>query len=280
MQAPPKRLLQPDEPSPVIVERASNGSPFVFTCEHAGTRLPRRLGDLGLDEAELHRHIAWDIGARDLARALRTRLDATLVAQIYSRLVIDCNRPLRVASSIPAVSENTEIPGNLKLTENAAQIRRREIFEPYHEAIRGELDQRERAGLKSVLVSVHSFTPVFKGVARRWHIGVLFNRYRGYADQLIGLLAEQRDLSVAENRPYSVSDDTDYTIPVHGERRGIPHVMLEIRNDLIADRSGQLEWAERLADLLPRAHAALRQPGASGATDGAGIHGPDGMATT
>jgi len=268
MQAPPEKLLQAGEAAPVNVEQATGDSPFVLTCDHAGTRLPRRLGNLGLSAAQLRRHIAWDIGAGDLAEALRLRLGATLVSQTYSRLVIDCNRPPQVAASIPVISENTAIPGNQGITAVDAEMRRREIFDPYHDAIRRQLDRRQQAGLDSVLVSVHSFTPVFKGLSRPWHIGILFNRHRALADRLLGLLAEARELKVAENRPYSVSDDTDYTIPVHGERRGIAHVMLEIRNDLIVESAGQLEWAERLADLLPRAHVALR---ASGATPAASM---------
>ena len=251
------RLLEPDEPNPVTLENESGDSVFFLTCEHAGRAFPRRLGGLGLPEAETLRHIAWDIGIGAVGRELSLLLNAAVILQTYSRLVIDCNRDPKVPSSIPEISEATEIPGNRSLDEAERAARVDAIFRPYHDAIAAALDRRAAADRASVLVALHSFTPVFKGVSRPWHVAVLFNRDPRLAHALAELLRADGSLMVGENEPYRVSDLTDYTVPVHGERRGLPHVEIEIRQDLITDPSGQREWAERLARLLPAAYAAF-----------------------
>ena len=248
-------LLDPDERDPVTVENESGDSVFFFTCEHAGRVFPRKLGKLGLLEAETLRHIAWDIGIGAVGRELSRLLNAAVILQTYSRLVIDCNRDPNVPSSIPEISENTQIPGNHGLDEAERAARVEAIFRPYHNAIAAALDRRAAAGRASVLVALHSFTPVFKGVSRPWHVAVLFNRDPRLAHALAELLRAEGDLMVGENEPYRVSDLTDYTVPVHGERRGLPHVEIEIRQDLITEPAGQREWAERLARLLPAAYA-------------------------
>jgi predicted N-formylglutamate amidohydrolase len=250
-------LLEPDEPEPVTLENEAGGSVFFLTCEHAGRVFPRRLGTLGLPEHETLRHIAWDIGIGAVGRELSRRLDAAVILQTYSRLVIDCNRDPNVPSSIPEISESTEIPGNRGLGEAARAARADAIFRPYHNAIAAALDRRATANRATALVALHSFTPVFKGVPRPWHVAVLFNRDPRLAHDLAELLRAEGDLMVGENEPYQVSDLTDYTIPVHGERRGVPHVEIEIRQDLITEPAGQREWAERLGRLLPAAYAAF-----------------------
>jgi predicted N-formylglutamate amidohydrolase len=250
-------LLEPDEPEPVTLENEAGGSVFFLTCEHAGRVFPRRLGTLGLPEHETLRHIAWDIGIGAVGRELSRRLDAAVILQTYSRLVIDCNRDPNVPSSIPEISESTEIPGNRGLGEAARAARADAIFRPYHNAIEAALDRRATANRATALVALHSFTPVFKGVPRPWHVAVLFNRDPRLAHDLAELLRAEGDLMVGENEPYQVSDLTDYTIPVHGERRGVPHVEIEIRQDLITEPAGQREWAERLGRLLPAAYAAF-----------------------
>jgi len=250
-------LLEPDEPNPVTLENESGDSVFFLTCEHAGRAFPRRLGRLGLPEAETLRHIAWDIGIGAVGRELSLLLNAAVILQTYSRLVIDCNRDPKVPSSIPEISEATEIPGNRSLDEAERAARVDAIFRPYHNAIAAALDRRAAADRASVLVALHSFTPVFKGVSRPWHVAVLFNRDPRLAHALAELLRADGSLMVGENEPYRVSDLTDYTVPVHGERRGLPHVEIEIRQDLITKPAGQREWAERLARLLPAAYAAF-----------------------
>jgi predicted N-formylglutamate amidohydrolase len=252
-------LLGPDEERPPFVVNEGGASAILLVCDHAGRKVPARLGDLGVAAPDFERHIAWDVGAEGVARRLAQSLDAVLIGQPYCRLVIDCNRPPDVASSIPEISETTPIPGNVRLDGSAREARRRAIFEPYHARIAAELDRRRAQRRAAILVAVHSFTPVYTGVSRPWQIGLLSARDRRFAEALLPLLRAEPDLAVGDNEPYDVSDETDYTIPVHGERRGIPHVGLEIRQDLIADPAGQAAWAGRLARLLPVAVAALRE---------------------
>lgn len=246
----PTTLLQAHDPSPFTIERADGRSPFLLICDHAGLALPHALGDLGVHEAERRRHIGWDIGAAALATRLCESLDAFLIRQTYSRLVVDCNRPPGSPGSIVARSEDTDIPGNVDLDPEQAQARVREIFEPYHDRIRAELDRRRDAGRPTILVSVHSFTPVFRGVARPWHLGMLYGNDARVARRLLAVIRDERRWNVGDNEPYAVTPTTDYAIPVHGEARGLPHVGLEFRQDLIEHASGQTEWAERMAGWL------------------------------
>src|SRR6185437_13466011 len=243
-------LLGVNDVDPVLEQNAEGRSPFLLTSDHYGRRIPQALGDLGLPESELLRHIAWDIGIAGLAERLAKHLDAHLIAQRYSRLVIDCNRPPHVASSIPLLSEATTIPGNEGLSREAAGMRRREIFDPYHRRIDAAIDQRLCGKRPTMLVSLHSFTPVYAGVARPWHIGTLYHRDKTLAPLLLRALRAEGDLVVGDNEPYAVGDGTDYTIPVHGEARGLVNTGIEIRQDLIADEAGQQQWAERLARIL------------------------------
>ncbi len=249
-------LLSADEPSAYALERERGSSPFFIICDHAGAVIPRRLGNLGLGGVDLQRHIAWDIGAAAVARRVAEILDACVILQTYSRLVIDCNRPIGGPGSIVDVSESTRIPGNEGLTAADADRRAREVFLPYHARIRELLDARRARAQVTLLVSMHSFTPVYLDTPRPWHAAVLFNRDRRLAGALLDLLRRNSpSLCFGENEPYAVSDTGDYAIPEYGEKRGIPHVEIEIRQDLIADAPGQAQWAERLAAALPEAGA-------------------------
>jgi predicted N-formylglutamate amidohydrolase len=248
-------LLEPDEPQPFEIGGRDGASPFLIACDHAGRALPRVLGSLGLSPEDLARHIAWDIGAGAVARRLGHLLDAIVVTQPYSRLVIDCNRPLGAPDSIVTQSERTLIPGNRHLARSDSEARARAIFHPYHDQIRSELDRRERLGRSSILVAMHSFTPLFDSLPRPWHVGVLFNRDARVAEALLRLLRRVDGLVVGCNEPYAASALTDYSLVHHGENRGIPCVEIEIRQDLISDEAGQQEWAGRLAPLLSAAVA-------------------------
>jgi predicted N-formylglutamate amidohydrolase len=246
-------LLAPDEPPAVVTLRPDGASPFLLVADHAGRRIPRKLGDLGVSESELRRHIAWDVGIEPVVRFMADELDAHAIMQPYSRLVIDCNRPFAAESSIAKISENTPVPGNVKLTDEDIAARQREIFAPYHDAITRELDRRAREDRPAFLVAMHSFTPVYKGVQRPWHAGVLYNRDSRFAAFVLRLLREEDDLVVGDQEPYKVSDDHDHTIPVHGEQRGLPHVAIEIRHDLIENESDQRAWAKRMCRVLTQA---------------------------
>ena len=251
-------LLGNAEVPPVHELNAAGRSPFLFSCDHYGRLIPRVLGDLGLPESELTRHIAWDIGIAGVADALSNHLCAHLIAQRYSRLVIDCNRPPEAPGSIPRISEATTIPGNEALGRAAAEARRQAIFDPYHRRIAGIIDRRGAKGMPTLLVSLHSFTPVYAGIARPWHVGTLYHRDTRLPPRLLKHLRAEADLVVGDNEPYAVSDDTDYTIPVHGEARGLMNSGIEIRQDLIGDPSGQRQWAERLARIFGVIEQALR----------------------
>ncbi len=246
-------LLAPDEPAPVRVTRADGASDFVLTADHAGKLIPRRLANLGVSAAELERHIAWDIGIAAVTERLSAALDAAAVLQTYSRLVIDCNRDPSWASAMPTISERTEIPGNVNLTGADRAARVGEIFQPYHDRIEQMLDARDAAGQRSVLVAMHSFTPTFKGESRAMEVGVLYFRKTRLAEVMLDLLRAEGGLTVGENAPYALTEDSDYSIPFHAERRGLEHVEIEIRQDLIATHEGQAAWADRFARLLSMA---------------------------
>jgi len=253
----PAPLLDADEPDPVMIVREHGAAAIFIACDHAGRRMPRRLGTLGLDEPDLSRHIAWDIGAWGVSLKLAAALDACTVGQFYSRLVIDCNRRPDVPSSIPEISESTVIPGNQNLTAAEREIRRASIHAPYHAALARLLEQRRAARRPTMLFAMHSFTPAYKGIARPWHAGVLFNRDDRIARIMLDLLRAEPGLVVGENEPYAVSDTTDYTVPVHAEPFHLPHVELEVRQDLIADEAGETHWAALLTRLLPIACSRL-----------------------
>ncbi len=244
------RLLAADEPPAFAIEQENGASPFLLICDHASRRIPRSLGDLGVPESDLQRHVAWDIGAAGVATRLAVTLDAFAIMQNYSRLVIDCNRPLDAPGSIVARSEATDIPGNANVDASAAAARAREIFLPYHARIAAELDRRTAMGRQTILISVHSFTPVYHGIARPWQIGMLYGRDARVAHRLLAKIRAEERWNVGDNEPYAVTATTDYAIPVHCEARGIAHVGLEIRQDLIARADGQAEWATRIAGWL------------------------------
>jgi len=250
-----------DEPPPFEIVNPKGRGRAVLTCDHASAYIPRRLGTLGLEPKDRMRHIAWDIGAAEVARRLSSRLDAPLVLAGYSRLVVDCNRPLAVADAFAERSEDTEIPGNIGIRAEERAARAETFYWPFHDSLHRLIETRVRGGAVPVLVCVHSFTPVYRGVSRRWHIGVNYRMDARVATLALAELCREADLIVGENEPYEVSLDGDYTAPVHAERRGMPHVLFEIRQDLVASEAGVQTWADRLAAAL---RPALDHGGADG----------------
>jgi predicted N-formylglutamate amidohydrolase len=240
-------MLLPDEPPPFEIVRPHATSRVVLTCDHASKRLPAALGTLGIDAADLATHIGWDIGAADVARTLSALLDATLVLTSYSRLVVDCNRPPEVESAIPEVSGGVPIPGNRGLDADVRALRVRTFHAPYHAAVAELLDERVRDRRAPVLLSIHSFTPELNGQKRPWPVALLYGRDPRLAHRFLARLRGEAGLLVGDNEPYRVSDASDFTIPVHGERRGVLHTAFEIRQDGIADAAGARRWAERLS---------------------------------
>jgi predicted N-formylglutamate amidohydrolase len=242
----------------VTAVNEAGASPIVLLCEHASNAIPVEFDQLGLPSHDLRRHIAWDIGVADLCRLLSTALDAALFLAGYSRLLIDCNRPIGVPTSIPEVSETTTIPGNLGLTDRQRQERADRFYWPFQRAVMAHLDQRQNEGRPTLVIGVHSFTPVFKGVARAWQAGVLFEpdiyvgaEKRVLGSELLAALNERNpDLHIAANQPYQIRDVSDYTVPVHGRARGLAACLIEIRQDLLADPAGIESWTARLIPAL------------------------------
>lgn len=249
-------MLTPDDPLPVRVLRETGTSAFFLTADHAGRVVPKILGQLGVSDAEMQRHIAWDIGIAAVTEQLSDLLDATAVLQVYSRLVIDCNRDPAWPTAMPEISEHTPIPGNLNLSAEAKAARVAAIFTPYHDRIGSLLDARVQR--RTILIAMHSFTPSFKGESRAMHVGMLYNKDPTLALILLDLLRQEDDLVVGDNAPYAITEDSDYGVPTHGEKRGLTHVEIEIRQDLIATQEGQKAWAQRLARLLTVADTKLK----------------------
>lgn len=240
-------LAAGEAPACEIINIEGAGS-AVVVCDHASNRIPRRLGSLGLALDDLATHIAWDPGAAEVARRLAEHLEASLVLSGYSRLVVDCNRPLESPESMARESGGTIVPGNRELTQASRAARIEALFRPYHRAIAEVLDRRSAAGRPSLLLSVHSFTPVLNGDRRPWHLAFSYGRDARLAALLLDAFSSDKDIVVGHNQPYSVDDTTDYTLPWHGERRGVPHVLIEIRQDRLATSEASAGWAARLAE--------------------------------
>jgi predicted N-formylglutamate amidohydrolase len=236
------------DPPPVTILNSAGGSPFVLVCEHASNFIPARYQRLGLPESELQRHIAWDIGAADLTRALVARLDAPAFLSGASRLLFDCNRPLISLTSIPEASE-APIPGNHRLEAAERSERARVWFMPFHAAISAHLDSRAALRRPTAVIGVHSFTPVLKGAHRPMHAGVLFAASTTFGRAIIVDLTREANVIVAENEPYRI-DDEDWTIPSHADGRDIPGVLVEIRQDQLGSPSLVDAWADRLTRAL------------------------------
>ncbi len=244
----PSRLLSPGDPEPLIVHNAGGSSSHVLVCDHAGRGIPGRLGALGLEPADLDRHIAWDIGAGALAVEIGRALDACVVRQAYSRLVVDCNRWPGREDLVPAVSDGTRIPGNVGLSAKDVQDRIAAVHTPYHAGISAVLDARHARQRPVTLVSVHSFTPVMNDTPRPWSLGVLHAGDSPLSRRMLALLRAE-GLEVGDNQPYSLGE-TDYTVPFHAQARGLDYLELEVRQDLIADAPGQARMAALLVRLL------------------------------
>jgi len=243
------RLLA-DDPPPVQHWREEGAAPVLLTCDHASNLVPRALGGLGLGEAEMRQHIAWDIGAANVTRRLAARLDAPAILAGFSRLVIDCNRDPDDRSSIPETSDGVPIPGNRGLSPAARAARRTEIFAPYHAAVARAIETRHERGTAPALVSIHSFTPVMAGRARPWHVGVLWDSDARIPGPLLAALRADPALVVGDNEPYSAREPQGYTVRHHAVARGLPHVAIELRQDLVADEAGAARWADILAAAL------------------------------
>ncbi len=240
-----------DWPEAATVINADGASDWLIICEHASAHIPQEFERLGLPEAERRAHIAWDPGAAELTRVLSERLNAVAVLANYSRLLIDLNRPVESSASIPEVSEVTTIPGNVDLDEAGRSLRIERIFNPFHDTINNILEDRLAAGRKTRIVTVHSFTPVFKGTRRPWHLGILSDASHPLAEIFRERIsARDEQLVAALDEPYQVELGDDMAIPVHGDARGLDALLLEVRNDTL-DAPGSVDaWATLIAATL------------------------------
>ncbi|WP_417424391.1 N-formylglutamate amidohydrolase [Hoeflea sp.] len=254
-------LIDPSEGTVFAIRRENGASDVVLVCEHAAHTIPRKLGTLGLEEATLKSHIGWDPGAADVAERLSEMLDAPLVMQRFSRLVYDCNRPPEAADAYPERSEIYSVPGNQNLSEEDRACRAEALYHPFHNAIDALIDSRLSAGRRVVLVTVHSFTPVYFGKPRDGLLGILHDADSRLADAMLAAVAKEKLEGVLRNYPYGADDGVTHTLKRHGLARQIANVMLEIRNDLIADAPGQELWADRIAGLLRTAISDLEEQG-------------------
>jgi len=245
-----------------LVENAGGAGPYVIVCEHASNFIPERFQDLGLGKADLARHIAWDPGALGVARMLARELDAPLVSCGVSRLVIDCNRDPAVFDAIPVRSEDTDIPGNVDLGEEERQRRISDVYGPFHADIASMVEAKRRSGPVAV-IGVHSFTPVYRGTLRPWHIGVLYDRDERLSAPVLAALRRDEALIVGANEPYSPGDRVYHTLDRHGQSQGLPSVMIEIRNDLLPTAEEEAYWGTKLASIL-KAVAASKEESSSG----------------
>jgi len=246
-------LLAPGEPAPYEIVNADGAAPVVLLCDHASRFIPSALDSLGLGQAELSRHIAWDIGIADVTRRLSEAMDAPGVLSRFSRLIVDPNRALDDPTLVPRISDGVIVPGNRDLAP--AEIRRRldAFHRPYHAAIERVIEDKVATGRNGArlpaLVSMHSFTPVIKGTERPWQIGILWNRDPRIPEPLMARLRAE-GIVVGDNQPYSGRDNHGYTLHVHAEPRGLANVLIEVRQDLIDTHQGAAEWTRRIRDAL------------------------------
>lgn len=235
------------DPDPVRVTNPHATAPLLLVCDHAGREIPEKLGSLGLSSTELGLHIAYDIGAETVANGLADRFGCTLIAQRYSRLVIDCNRPPGTAQSIPEISDGVMVPGNANLLPADRVLRERAIFAPFARQCEMEMQRSNHR----FAFAIHSFTPRLGGNSRPWDIGFLYRHPCSQGDRLVALCQELwPDLKIGKNQPYQIEDATDWFIPVCAETRGIPHCLIEVRNDHLLTTAGCELWVERLYRLL------------------------------
>lgn len=240
-----------------LVENPQGRSPILLICEHASRHLPDRYGTLGLTPEQLESHIAWDPGALGVAKHLSELLDAPLVHATVSRLVLDLNRDPSAPDSIWTLSERTVIPANQDLEPSERAYRVREVYEAFHNTVDRLIEPRVLAGQTRTVVSIHSFTPVYRDVPRPWHIGLIHDQDARFAQSVEAGLRKDPSLVVGMNEPYSPADRVFHTLERHAERRGLVPLMIEIRNDLIRTEDGQTSWAHRLAPLLREGAQAL-----------------------
>jgi predicted N-formylglutamate amidohydrolase len=250
--------LEPDRAYAYEILNPQGRAPVLLVCDHASRAFPEHLGTLGVAEPDTFEHIAWDIGAAEVTRGLSRRLDATAVLCRWSRLVVDCNRRLSDPTAFIEISDGIPVPGNASISVEDREWRVKEIWESYHAAIDGILDQRVTDKTCPIFLSIHSFTPLLGDIARPWHVGVLWDQDDRVAVPVLESLRSVDGLHVGDNEPYSGRHPTDYTLHAHAGSRGLPYLGFEIRQDLLATQGGIEYWVGLLEAAIDHA---LAQPG-------------------
>ena len=222
-------------------------APVLLVADHASPFFPAAMNQLGLADWVLERHVAWDIGSDQLTRYLADALDAQAVLAGFSRLIVDPNRKLDDPTAFVQVSDGIAVPGNLDLDEEQKALRVQSFFQPYHDAITARLERFRTKAIVPAFISVHTCTPVFDRVVRPWHVGVMWDQDPRIAEPLMDHLRRMDGVCIGDNEPYSGRHPHDYTVDFHAEPGGLPHVGIEVRQDLVADDRGAREWADILA---------------------------------
>jgi len=244
-----KTLLSLDDVSPYITLNPNSITPVLLVCDHASNRFPKSLGTMGLDYLDRLSHITVDIGSRATTESLARQLNTTAILCQYSRLIVDCNRNISDNSAYLDKSDGVDIPGNQNLNDNEKEIRESEIYWPYHNAIDTQISRLKRQKVSPIIISIHSFTPVFNGNKREWEVGVLWDKDPTTARIFINKLTEAGFL-VGDNKPYSGKDPEDFTLDYHAETIGLPHVGIEIRQDLINNDDGVMSISNTLQKVI------------------------------
>lgn len=249
-------LIGPGDPPPYTIYNEQGDAPFILVCDHASRAFPRAMNQLGVADWVLDRHVAWDIGSDSLTRQLADRFNAPAVMAGYSRLIVDLNRQLNHDSAFLSVSDGIAIPGNLELSEEEKQLRTRSFFKPYHDAIQARIELFRDQGRIPAIISIHTCTPVYDRIVRKWHIGVMWDKDPRIARPLLENLAGMPEVCVGDNEPYSGQHPNDFTIDHHAESAGLPCVGVEVRQDLVASAEGAAHWSGVLGEALESVLAA------------------------
>ena len=237
---------------PYQVYNLKGKSRMIILCDHASSYIPSKYMNLGLGKKEIRRHIGWDIGAALVAKKIAKRLNATLIMSGFSRLLVDCNRPLGVPQAFTEISESTIIPANLNLTKKNKKYRAKKYCIPYRDRIDKILRSRIRKKIIPVIIAVHSFTPVYKGFVRPWHLGLLYRKDRRMVSLVQDQMINNKSIKIGINEPYKCNLKGDYSIPYFGESNGLPNILFEIRQDLINNKAGVIKWSHKLSNLLEK----------------------------
>lgn len=263
-----------DFPADGVVETTnlSGSGSYVLICEHASNFIPEEYENLGLSEDQLTSHIAWDPGALDVARQISVILDSPLIATQVSRLVYDCNRVWGAQSATPDISDGIPIPGNAGISEDEIRVRKDRYYSPFHDTLNDTITKKLDGDPDCAIVTIHSFTPIHGGIRRDLELGVLHDADNRLADAILAIADDEGDLITRRNAPYGPEDGVTHTLVEHALSRGVPNVMLEIRNDLLKDPVSRKAMAQRLSDWIRRAKAGMdvsigdRHAGGTGAS--------------